>query len=120
MTRPRLTTRRLMATVAVLAILLAAAMELKRKSDHYRKLADYFDRKLSAAHEELVRESKSKVIGHFYTPEVAAESERLGMRWSNKVGRYSSLAEKYHQAARYPWLPVKPDPLEPETDDFQQ
>jgi hypothetical protein len=26
---------------------------------------------------------------------------------------YQSLASKYQHAARYPWLPVEPDPPEP-------
>jgi hypothetical protein len=26
---------------------------------------------------------------------------------------YAAIARKYHRAARYPWLPVEPDPPEP-------
>lgn len=35
-------------------------------------------------------------------------------RWLRKQSHYDALKVKYERAARYPWLPVVPDPPEPE------
>jgi hypothetical protein len=47
----------------------------------------------------------------------AATRERDMSRWQSEAGRYAALAAyhawlraKYERAARYPWLPVPPDP----------
>jgi hypothetical protein len=32
----------------------------------------------------------------------------------DRADHHASLARKYERAARYPWLPVEPDPPEPE------
>ncbi len=31
-----------------------------------------------------------------------------------KIGYHAAMARKYEHAAGYPWLPVEPDPPEPE------
>ncbi len=40
--------------------------------------------------------------------------ERAAPRYKQRAEFYSRLREKYDRAARYPWLPVAPDPPEPE------
>jgi hypothetical protein len=38
----------------------------------------------------------------------------LAVREQNRSGYFARLGAKYRRAARYPWLPVKPDPPPPE------
>jgi len=33
--------------------------------------------------------------------------------WTNRIAYYRAMAHKYQHAARYPWLPVEPDPPAP-------
>ena len=35
-------------------------------------------------------------------------------RMERQTAYYESMARKYERAARYPWLPVEPDPPMPE------
>ena len=50
--------------------------------------------------------------------ELEKEYERLcrqGLqKWTARGQHAASLKDKYERAARYPWLPVEPDPPEPE------
>ena len=93
--RPRFTVRRLMVAVAIVAFLAfvaGLAIEGKRRADEYGREAD----RIGA---ELMRLGQYKQD----LPSVQARQARLG-----------KLFLKYSRAARYPWLPVAPDPPEPE------
>ena len=35
-------------------------------------------------------------------------------RMMDRANHHAAMAHKYEHAARYPWLPVKPDPPEPD------
>jgi Tfp pilus assembly protein PilE len=80
---PRMTIRRWMVAVALIAVLSAIGVELWRRSLAYSRLADlYFGR-------------------------AAIWSD------TKKIERDMALSERYRRAARSPWLPVEPDPPEP-------
>jgi hypothetical protein len=81
---PRMTTRRWMVAVAVAAVLSALGGELWRRSVAYSALADRYFGRAAI--------------------------------WSDtkKIDRDMALSDRYRRAARYPWLPVEPDPPEPE------
>jgi hypothetical protein len=83
----RMTTRRWMVAVAVVAIFFGLA----ERSRRFSEIADLHD-----------GQSEASVT----TPE---ERNRL-TRW-NAYNR--AMCRKYRRAARYPWLPVEPDPPRP-------
>jgi hypothetical protein len=89
---PRFTIRRLMVATAIVAVVFGVYGWTMRRSTIFRREA--------AKHLE-----DTLVLGPFtYFPN---DSEpRAAYHWA--------LAEKYSRAARYPWLPVAPDPPEPE------
>jgi hypothetical protein len=87
---PRMTTRRWMIAVAILAVGLEATAALFRRQHALRQRAAY--------HEKIEKLA-------------AATQVRANAAIRD---RHARLKEKYWRAARYPWLPVGPDPPEPE------
>jgi hypothetical protein len=85
---PRLTTRRLLVLVAVVGIVLGAGQELRRRSARYREISNR----------------------HF----AALGFEGSGSVWEPAPRWHSAMWKKYDRLARYPWLPVEPDPPPPE------
>lgn len=103
--RPRFTLRRLMAVVAIVAVLLRgglAGAKMIRLSREYRARAAGF---AVATPPSCVR------WGSAYGSPRWARWMRLQQR--RREYREQIIA-KYERAARYPWLPVEPDPPEPE------
>ena len=94
---PRFRIRTLMIAVAVAGALMAAELTRRR----WAELAVEY-RKAAAFHSSLaeVYRSGAHLDSRVEDP---AETSRL-------VSRQLRLAEKYRRAARYPWLPVVPDP----------
>ena len=86
---PRFTTRRLMVLVAIAGVVLGAGQELRRRSSRYRAIA----------------------IAH-----LPNSRHIFGNRWetSPQLDYHDAMFEKYDRLARYPWLPVPPDPPMPE------
>jgi hypothetical protein len=87
----RMTTRRWMLVVAVVS--LVCLLEHRRRS--FESLAAYHESKTA-----LVFSMILSTEDHLYRERVC--------EW------HASLAPKYRYAAHYPWLPVEPDPPEPE------
>jgi FtsZ-interacting cell division protein ZipA len=103
--RPRFTVRRLMVAVAIVALVLCG-WETWRKRSSYLELADQQSAlkdhcRLMLEHVEFLAERR------FADKSEVALSRR-------RMDYHRDLAEKYERAARYPWLPVAPDPPEPE------
>jgi hypothetical protein len=97
---PRMTTRRWMVAVAVIAVgcaVLASLIEMRRafliemRRERFARIAD---RHLSV----------------FLTPAQVRDPERCS---AERLDWHSKMADKYMRAARYPWLPVEPDPPNP-------
>jgi hypothetical protein len=85
---PRMTTRRWMIAVAILAFLFGMADRSRR----FSAIADLYD-----GHSEA---------------SVKTPDERRRLALWNAYNR--AVCRKYRRAARHPWLPVEPDPPEPE------
>lgn len=86
---PRMTTRRWMVGVAIVAVGIQASRwtdNMRRRSLYYTALADRWE---------------------MPTCPKEAGASRL-------CDYYDGLEKKYRRAARYPWLPVAPDPPVPE------
>jgi hypothetical protein len=113
---PLLTTRRLMAYIAVAAFLFGGMIELPRLwslRQRYLGFAEkyaYWETRIRGAiaiRQEITYYSIRLPRGPEPSPARLARMEA-------EVAEYSRLREKYERAARYPWLPVAPDPSQPE------
>jgi hypothetical protein len=89
--RPRFTIRRLMVAVAIAAFAFGG-WQMRQRREHRLRLA-------------LKHEVLSALLrdGHADTS-----------RDPERADRHKALHIKYEHAARYPWLPIEPDPPEPE------
>ena len=109
---PRMTTRRWMIVVAIAAILIFG-LELDRRSRRFARLAAY--------HTNLALEHFGTLMAFGGEPPPIRDVPPAGLGPTRYLHRakallnyHSVLTEKYQRAARYPWLPVAPDPPEPE------
>jgi hypothetical protein len=106
-----MTTRRWMIAVAVVAVVRTGAV-LFRRHLALRRLADY--------HENMERRQARKVEGILELSRAAAAPKdavaaRADAATEARFGDWHArIKEKYRRAARYPWLPVEPDPPKPE------
>ena len=98
--RVRFTVRRMMVAVAAVAILLGAALTLRGRQRWFR---------------ELRREHQTRALLEFEVPlkNGTIPRERRGHAIRLRDWHWR-LVEKYRRATRYPFLPVAPDPPEPE------
>jgi hypothetical protein len=94
-----------LALVAILAVGFATTVALFRRHLALRQRAAY--------HEEIEK-LVTATIGEL---DLAARSPKAAAQVRANAAirdRHARLKEKYWRAARYPWLPVEPDPPEPE------
>jgi hypothetical protein len=99
---PRMTTRRWMVAVALVALVCAAAAILAERSRRFDRIA--------RQHSELIRPFSWHDLA--WREESEIEGRLTG---SDRVHAWHlEMATKYLHAARYTWLPVEPDPPEPE------
>jgi hypothetical protein len=89
--RPRFTVRRLMVAVAVVGLMFGFGAWLARRSAEFQKKSDSY-------------------LG---TVRVMYSIGRWKPRGFDRNSWAWGMAQKYHDAARHPWLPVAPDPPEP-------
>ena len=98
---PRMTTRRWMVVVAVLALLAGVAIELQRRRARFHAIA--------------ARNRAKEINPQFpYLSITYKEWESLTKRWPRLRPYYAAMRKKYEFAERYPWLPVGSDPPEPQ------
>jgi hypothetical protein len=93
---PRMTTRRWMLAVAVVAVLAAGFVWCKRRHDRFAELASSY-----------YRESES--LPAFWSGSIEAFEGPQGLPYRRR-GYLHLLSVKYEYAARHPWLPVELDP----------
>jgi|SRR5215467_5754768 len=102
---PRMTTRRWMIAVAVVALICAAAVILRERKERFGRIA--------RRHWHAVE--LSSLVGHadmLGTPRFPRET--FALRRKRVIDWHREMARKYRGAARHPWLPVEPDPPKPE------
>jgi hypothetical protein len=135
---PRMTTRRWMAAVAIVAVAIGGEM-MRRRSVSYRGQANRYalaeakvrtwgknSDQRTAEHKKHLRKVQSfaesgggafraswKSFIDSATRSVTLASEEAE-RFHRLAAHYAALRMKYERAARYPWLPVEPDPPKPE------
>jgi hypothetical protein len=133
-----MTMRRWMVSVTIVALVMVAAIggaRFKRCRDslvvhaqfnahlkiafmsqeaNYRKFLEAHER-IQKAGEYLHRMSGSDGRAHpNQLVPLLDEQRRIVAGLVRKISYHESLARRYERAARYPWLPVEPDPPEPE------
>ncbi len=91
--RPRFTLRGLMVAVAIFGLMFGFGMWMSRRSAEFHKKAKI--------HMRMIPIYTLPRIGRWKPPGY----DRI--EWARVMAR------KYRYAARYPWLPVAPDPPEP-------
>jgi hypothetical protein len=104
MPRTRFTVRRLMAIMAMMALVLAFADQSRRRRESFQQRAEFCRRKVSAAYNE---EQSARTTNRF------DHDPRTTAAYSQVVDHYDALRVKYEQAAARPWWFVGPDPPEP-------
>jgi hypothetical protein len=97
----RITIARMMAAVAIIALLLGAVAILRHRA-HFQRLADFH-----AQAARQIRPERGGIIG----PDGAYT--HLALADPRFANYHQDMAGKYQRAARKPWLPVAPDPPEP-------
>jgi hypothetical protein len=108
----RMTTRRWMAAVAIVAILLFG-LEMGLRSRRYARLAAYHsDVALEHFGTQMALGAWPPQLQDLSLAELARV--RILCRVRASVIYHSSLTQKYERATRYPWLPVAPDRMESE------
>jgi hypothetical protein len=99
---PRMTTRRWMLAVAVVALLMGIVGEAIRELRLARRYGEFARGYRFGL--DLNRGERVAIPGGFIQ---SAGSPRL-------ADYYAEMYWKYERASRYPWLPVEPDPPPPE------
>ncbi len=113
---PRMTTRRWMMAVAIVALVIGAAIAIDRRSKRFARLA--------ASHANIAVEHWATLAAFGGDPPPLKEIEKFPpaargpVRYLHRAKTlmvyHRELKGKYDRAACYPWLPVEPDPPEPE------
>jgi hypothetical protein len=116
---PRMTTRRWMLAVAVVAIVIAGLIEVCRLG-HLRQVYLAVAREYADEAHEIRRgddgrsDGRMVLIRSIAGERPASLQSREGMVYLDRIARAAAycdqLRAKYERAARYPWLPVEPDP----------
>jgi len=104
---PRLTTRRLMALVMLLAFSMGAMVQMRRLRLSYQAQA--------ARHSALERSSRRIASYAAGLRNVGLEPRGDGgAALGRRAAYHAAMRQKYERAARYPWLSIAPDPPPPE------
>lgn len=117
MQSPRMTTRRWMVAVAVVALLIAASLGAARltgRAGEYRQYAVWHTamRNLCLGEADEYRDAGAHRAAGDRREDVESLLREAHER--TLAQHHDALVIKYERAARYPWLPVAPDPPEPQ------
>lgn len=107
---PRFRIWTMMVAVVVLALALAAS-KLARTASERSQVADRYAHQANLYRKSAAEDEKGLSTATEDTRQAKVNS--LG-RFSRKAAYYSTLEAHYRRAARYPWLPVAPDPPAPD------
>ena len=113
----RFTLRRLLVVIALLAVLMAAGLEAARATRRAREYRQYAV--AHAAFRDLSLGEAEQYRDAYNHGEWADDKEKTQLLQREAGERalarhYDTLAAKYRRAARFPWLPVEPDPPQPD------
>ncbi len=125
MRRPRMTISRWMTAVAIVAIALGVD-RMVRRAGRMRTRAAFHGREERQATEALsrpgaIRGVAADLVHHRHRWDLGGArfeetNELFDEMFASEQRRadyHGAMRRKYERAARYPWLPVEPDPPEP-------
>jgi hypothetical protein len=109
-----MTMRRWMIAVAAIGLMIGGGVVLKQRRDYFLSLAQSHQKEVasSTARGNALKSRFGGTSG-MTVEEITRRHDDYG-RMMDRADHHESLARKYEEAARYPWLPVEPDPPEPE------
>jgi hypothetical protein len=108
--RPRFTIRWLM--VAVLGVALLTYLKISyERQPRYRMIAKDYATREQYAQEAALKDPKPTKLHHWVNTENGSAEIS-----PDNVDHYRFMRQKYDRLARYPWLPLTPDPPEPAFD----
>jgi hypothetical protein len=120
---PRMTTRRWMVAVAVVAFLIAGTIEVPRLWNvrrNYLALAEWYGDRETRLHENTQMRFLLERARRRSAEESASVPSEVEKRIQDRIARmdemgtyYGQIRAKYERGARYPWLPLEPDPPMP-------
>ncbi len=134
MRMPRMTTRRWIVVVVIVGLLMVGVRLVQRRRlflsrAQVHELNAAFYPKLESRERKMCLEYAVLIAGlerlqrygdreparsRLETLKVRLDQSRRNLpRWTNTIAYYVAMSHKYRHAARYPWLPVEPDPPEP-------
>jgi hypothetical protein len=102
----------MMVVVAIVALSMWAKSQVEARRTHFSQLVRLYSEK-----------SYTASAFAYSGPGGAIMEERRKadeVRRAKALAYYSGLIDKYERAARYPWLPVAPDPTKPAGIDDNQ
>ena len=112
---PRMTMRRwIVAVVVVIGPMIGGGVLLiRQRRDYFLTLAQLHHNEVapSMARGTALKSRLGSISG--MSPEIG-QIYRDYDRMMDRANHHTAMAHKYEHAARYPWLPVEPDPPEPD------
>jgi hypothetical protein len=111
--RPRITIRRLMIAVAIVALLLGAELTRRRRAFCVQQASYYADWERTSRSYAEDFEKEARIAARWPEDEwargFAEENEREARLFRSNESRYARLKQAYERVASRPWLPL---PLE--------
>jgi hypothetical protein len=103
-----------MIAVAAIGLIIGAGVLLKQRRDYFLALVQSHQKEVasSTARGNALKSRFGGTAG--MTGEEITRLHGEFERMMDRADHHASLARKYEEAARYPWLPVEPDPPEPD------
>ena len=108
---PRMTTRRWMILVAVVAFSIAG-VQMRRQAKRYREQAAFHALREGIFRRQADLERRARLSS--LPVDLCGQQARYIALIPTFVEYHAELRRKYEYAARYPWLPIEPDPPKPE------
>jgi hypothetical protein len=107
-------TQRWIIAVAAIGLIIGAGVLLKQRRDYFLALVQSHQKEVasSTARGNALKSRFGGTSG-MTVEEITRLHDDYG-RMMDRADHHASLARKYEEAARYPWLPVEPDPPEPD------
>jgi hypothetical protein len=111
---PRMTTWQWMVAVVLIGLMIGGGVLLKQRRDYFLLLAQSHQKEVtsSTARGEALKSRFGRTSGMSNEEIMQLYRDYGGM--VDRADHHAAMAEKYRQAARYPWLPVALDPPEPQ------
>jgi hypothetical protein len=105
-----MTMRRWVIAVAAIGLMIGGGVVLKQRRDYFLALAQSHEKEVASS---TARGNALKARFGGTSGMTVEEISRLHGAYDlmmDRADHHASLARKYERAARYPWLPVEPDP----------